>query len=221
MNVWVVIPAYNEAGSLEGIIQELKKRNLFVLVIDDGSGDTTFKVAQKAADRVIQNTHNLGKGRSLKEAIAQLLQKSDFDYIITMDGDGQHSPFDVDNFLKEATRGQYFVVGNRMQNPVGMPRLRVFTNQLMSWFISKMIGQKIPDTQCGFRLIKRDVLENIKITTSKFEIESEILLQAAKRGFAITSIPIQSIYFQGVHSNINPFIDTLRFIRFIFQLKSG
>src|SRR4030042_429276 len=137
-----------------------------------------------------------------------------------MDGDGQHCVHDLEKFLEKARRGAAFVVGNRMHEPRGMPLVRIYTNVLMSWLISKIVHQKIPDTQCGFRLIKREVLENVSIKTKKFEIESEILIKAARRGYAIESIPVQSIYSKSQRSKINPFIDTLRFIKFIFRLEN-
>jgi glycosyltransferase involved in cell wall biosynthesis len=221
MKVWVVIPAYNEANSLVRIIEELKKRDVSIMVIDDGSKDRTFNISRKNADIVIRNQKNFGKGRALKEGITYLLEHSQFDYIITMDADGQHSPTDLDKFLEEAEKGKYFVIGNRMETPLGMPKVRIITNKFMSWFISKIIGQKIPDTQCGFRLVKREVLEKIIIQTNKFEIESEILIKAAKSNFPIESIPIRSIYFKHKRSRINPFIDTLRFLKFIFHLGNG
>lgn len=220
MKVWIVIPAYNEGLSLEVILDELRQRGLSTLVIDDGSTDNTSKIAREKADLVIRNEKNLGKGMSLNKGISYLFENRNFDYLITMDGDGQHSPSDLEKFLKEAEKGAYFVVGNRMDNPLGMPGIRVITNKFMSWFVSKIAGQKIPDTQCGFRLIKREVLEKIIIKTNKFEIESEIIIKAARMGFTIKSIPIKSIYFKNQQSKIHPFVDTLRFIRFMSKLKN-
>jgi glycosyltransferase involved in cell wall biosynthesis len=219
MKIWIIIPAYNEAKSLDSLLKELKEKDLPIVVIDDGSKDNTFEIAKEKADVVIRNKRNLGKGVSLKEAISYLLKKENFDYIITMDADGQHAPSDLDKFLKEAENGEYFVIGNRMNNPENMPKIRVFTNRLMSFLISQIVGQKIPDTQCGYRLIKREVLEKIKIKTNKFEIDSEILIRAAKEGFLIKSIPIRSIYSKTRKSKISPFMDTIRFIKFITSLK--
>lgn len=231
MKIWVVIPAYNEGSnakgkavsqeSLSALLNELKKKNLLTLVIDDGSSDNTFDIVRASADKVIKNSENLGKGMALKKAIDYLLANDDFDYIITMDADGQHSPSDIDSFLNEAKSGASFVVGDRMGNPDGMPKIRVLTNKVMSAFISKIARQTIPDTQCGFRLIKRQVLKEITIKTNKFEIESEILIKASRGGFLIKSIPIKSIYFKNQRSKISPFIDTVRFIRFIWGLNKG
>lgn len=219
MKIWMVIPAYNEARSLERILRRLKEKNLNIIVVDDGSKDSTYAVAKIKADIVLRNEKNLGKGMALRRAITFLLENEKFDYIITMDGDGQHSVSDVDKFISEADKGENLVVGNRMDNPIGMPKTRILTNKLMSWLLSKMVSQTIADTQCGFRLINREVLEKIKFRTNKFEVESEILVKAAKEDFTIKSIPIQSIYFRRIKSKIHPFLDTFRFIRFLCTLN--
>lgn len=219
--IWVVIPAYNEGINLEILLDELKKKGLSVFVVDDGSRDNTYSLAKEKADLVIRNQRNRGKGMSLSKGISYLFAHEKFDYIIIMDADGQHSPSDLGKFLKEAKKGEDFVVGNRMENHLGMPFIRVATNRFMSWLISLIARQKIPDTQCGFRLIKREVLENISINTKKFEIESEILIKAARSGFRIKSIPIKSIYSKSLRSKIQPLIDTVRFIKFIFKMENG
>lgn len=220
MNIWVVVPAYNEEENLAELLQKIKAKGLSVLAIDDGSIDNTYIVAKKWADVVLHNIKNLGKGISLRRAISYLFEEDNFDYIITMDGDGQHDVADLDKFLAYAQKGKHFVVGNRMHNPIGMPYTRIITNRFMSWLISRLVRQYIPDTQCGFRMMSRDLLQKIVINTKKFEIESEILIKAARSGFPITSIPIKSIYFKNVRSKIRPFADTLRFIKFISCLNN-
>ncbi len=219
MKIWVIIPAYNEGRAFAETLKTLKDKEISVLAIDDGSIDETYAVAKKWADVVIRSKKNLGKGVSLRKGISYLLANEDFDYLITMDADGQHSPDDIDQFLREAKGGNSFVVGNRMNNPSGMPYIRIITNRFMSWLISKITGQDIPDTQCGFRMIKREVLEKIAIKTKKFEIESEILIKAANLGFDIKSMPVRSIYFANPQSKIRPLRDTLRFIKFISRVK--
>jgi len=219
MNVWVVIPAYNEEKNLKSLLLELTNKGLSVLVIDDGSKDNTFDIAQSCATVAIRNNKNLGKGGSLNKGISFLLANKKFDCIITMDADNQHSVSDIDGFLEVAIGGEALVVGNRMGNPQGMPKIRVCTNKFMSWLMSKIIGQYVPDTQCGFRLIKREILEKVTIETSKYEVESEILFKASKLGYNIKSIPIKSIYFKQNVSKINPLFDTIRFFRFILKIK--
>jgi glycosyltransferase involved in cell wall biosynthesis len=220
MWIWVIIPAYNEEGYLGQFLSEIKKKNLSLLVVDDGSIDNTYQVAKKYADVVIKNQTNFGKGLSLKSGIEYLIKNKYFDYLITMDADGQHSPGDLDNFIEEAKQGSLFVIGNRMGNPSNMPKTRIITNCFMSWLISKIAKQDISDSQCGYRLIKREVIEGLTIKTKKFEIESEMLINASKLGYPIKSIPIKSIYHKNVSSKIKPIADTFRFIKFILRLKN-
>lgn len=221
MNIWIVIPAYNEEKNLGKLLDELKGKLLPVLVVDDGSTDNTVEVAKKNGVLLIRNPLNLGKGAALKTAIDFLLEQDNFDYIITMDADGQHSPVNIEDFLAQAGKGEDFVIGNRMGNPIGMSKTRLLTNKFMSWLISKIARQNITDTQCGFRLIKRDVLEKIEIKSDKFQAESEMIIKVSRNGIRIKSIPIKSIYFPGRRSKINPIMDTIRFVRFIWKARKN
>ena len=212
----VIIPAYNEEMRIGHIVGEVRAKGLDCLVIDDGSVDETKEEAGKAGADVISHTKNLGKGASLREGFKEVL-KRDYDFVIMMDGDGQHHPDELEHFVREAEKGDAGVIlGNRMGDPKGMPLKRKVTNWVMSSLVSFIAGQRMPDTQCGYRLIKTDVLKSIPLTTDKYEIESEILIGASKAGFKIKSIPIKSIY-GGQKSQIRPFRDSLRFISFIIR----
>jgi hypothetical protein len=178
--------------------------------------DRTAWLAQENGAVVIKNQVNQGKGASLIKGFDYVL-KNNFDAVITLDGDGQHLPDEIPHFISIAqSSDKGIIIGNRMSVRRNMPVVRVLTNKIMSWFISGLCKQKIPDTQCGFRLIKKEVLERLRLTTSKFEIESEILIKASRLGFKIESLPIKSVYI-GEKSHINPFIDTIKFIKFIFK----
>lgn len=214
MRVCVIIPSYNESKEIAGLVSRITQQGLEVIIIDDGSMDDTANIAASCGAKVLRNIANCGKGASLikgyKYAIAQ-----GFDAVISMDGDGQHSSDDIGAFIKKAQNSKASVfVGNRMALTRGMPFLRIVTNRLMSFFISLITKQFIPDTQCGFRLIKKEVLEKLDFSTSKYETESEILIKTARLGFKIESVPIKTIY-SGQKSQINPVIDTFRFFRFI------
>lgn len=218
MKACVIIPAYNESGHIAKLIHDIKAHHLEVLVIDDGSSDNTFNIAKDCQVKVMLNLNNQGKGASLIKGFKFALENN-FDAVITMDADGQHLAQDLPIFIKAAEDfDTHIVIGNRMLNAEGMPFLRIMTNQFMSWLISAISKQEIPDTQCGFRLIKCEVLRKIELKTSKFETESEILIKASRMGFKIKSIPIKSVYGKE-KSQINPFIDTLRFIKLIFRSK--
>lgn len=214
MKICVLIPTYNESKAIGGIIKRIKGQGLETVIVDDGSFDHTADIARQAGAVVLENKINQGKGASLIQGFSYVLN-SGFDAVITMDGDGQHLPEDIPFFLRLATYSQVgILVGNRMSKTKDMPVIRSVTNKFMSWLISSVIKQRIPDTQCGFRLIKREVLEKIKLKTTKYEIESELLIKAARLGFKIESVPIKTVY-AGEKSQINPVMDTVRFIKFI------
>lgn len=215
MKTCVIIPTHNESNTIAGLISQIRNLNFDLVVIDDGSTDSTAVIAEKSGAAVIRNTINQGKGAALIRGFEYCL-KNNFDAAITLDGDGQHLPEDIPNFVSLADKKEEIgiIIGNRMFNRRNMPFIRVITNKFMSWLLSKIIGQKIYDSQCGFRLIKRKVLEKVSLKTHKFEIESEIIIEAGRNGVKIESIPIQTVY-RKERSHINPFVDTFRFFRFI------
>ena len=216
MKICVIIPAYNEALSIGKIIAEIRKQNLNVLVVDDGSTDNTSKVVSSGGAVLLVNNTNHGKGSCLIKGFGYALENG-FDAVITMDGDGQHLARDIPSFLKAAENSNNSIfVGNRMLSTKNMPAERIITNKFMSCLISIITKQRLPDTQCGFRLIKRELLQKMKLTTRNYEIESEIILRASSLGAKIESVPISTVY-EGNKSMINPFMDAFRFIRFILE----
>ncbi|MFC1658349.1 glycosyltransferase family 2 protein [Candidatus Omnitrophota bacterium] len=216
MRVCIIIPAYNESAAIGGIIEQIRRQGLEVVVVDDGSCDNTALISENSGAIVLRNAINQGKGFSLIRGLIHAIDEN-YDAVITMDGDGQHSPEDICRFIQEAeSSGAGIIIGNRMRSTTQMPLIRILTNKFMSLFISKLIKQNVSDTQCGFRLIKIDLLKKIRFTTQRFETESEILFQASKLGYRIKSIPIKTIYSKE-KSQINPFLDTVRFCSFIWR----
>ncbi|MCM8797352.1 MAG: glycosyltransferase family 2 protein [Candidatus Omnitrophica bacterium] len=218
MKVCVVIPTFNESKTIGRLIDDIKalNLNLDILVVDDGSRDDTSDIAIVHGAKVLKNAKNEGKGASLIKGFTYVLQNN-FDAAIAMDGDGQHLAQDLPLFVRraESSDSQIFV-GNRMKAVKNMPLVRILTNRFMSWLISAITKQKISDTQCGFRLIKREALEKIKLSSTKYEIESEILIKCSRLGFKIESVPIKTVYGLEI-SRINPLRDTFRFIAFILK----
>jgi len=216
MKTCVVIPAYNESEGVAPVIDQIRQQGIEVVLIDDGSTDSTSRIASERGAVVLRNAANEGKGASLVKGFSYALEKN-FDAVITMDGDGQHDPGDIPYLMRLAQYSKCgIVIGNRMHKTNGMPVVRFLTNRIMSWFLSGLAKQHIPDTQCGFRLIKIEVLRRLHLTTSNFETESEILLKSSRLGFKIDSAPIKSLY-RSEKSQINPLIDTVRFIRYIVK----
>lgn len=211
MKICILIPVLNESRTIGFLVEQLRQRGLDCLVIDDGSTDRSGMIAKEKGAVVISHQEKQGKGASLKEGFEYIL-KNNFDAVIAMDGDGQHAVEDLDPFLRAAEENPRRVItGNRMSNAKNMPRVRYLTNRFMSSLISFVCKQKVPDTQCGYRYIHRDILNILKLRSNDFEIESEILIQASRKDFQIHSVPIKTIY-QDETSQIHPFKDTVRFI---------
>jgi len=210
----VVIPCLNEAATIENLVREVRRVLPTVIVVDDGSTDATSALATSAGATVVRHARALGKGAALKRG-ADRVQQLGFAWSLMMDGDGQHSPAEIPKFLDCAKwTGAQLVVGNRMENPVDMPRLRRVVNCWMSRRLSRLAGHPLPDTQCGFRLVKLDAWQQLAPKTLHFEIESEVLLGFLAAGRKVEFVPIRAIY-KAEQSKIHPLHDTWRWFRWL------
>lgn len=212
-----LIPALNAEKTIQKLIHEIKKFGLSVVVINDGSDDRTASIASKEGAFVISHLTNQGKGCSLRAGFNHILGGA-YDGVITIDSDGQHDPQDVLKLIEVAEKQHAaIVVGNRMGSSGAMPFLRRWTNTVMSLIISKISSQSIPDSQCGLRLIRKEVLASINLNAKRYEIESEILLEASRHKWKTVSVPIKTIYLADHQSHIKPIRDTFRFLKVIFS----
>jgi len=215
-NPVVVIPAYNAAKTIRPLIRHVKQLALDPVVVNDGSTDDTVQVATEAGALVISHLQNQGKGAALRTGFAFALQAG-YDAVVTMDSDGQHDPQEIPYLLDVASLPQAaVVVGHRLVDGWCMPCLRRWTNRLMSLIVSRLARQRIPDSQCGFRVIRRQVLSAIQLSTSRFDLETELLLAATRRGWRVISVPIRTIYPHHT-SSIHPVWDGLRFVHVVLR----
>lgn len=211
-----IIPAYREQRMIRDVVRHVQKYIRPVIVVDDGSPDRTSEEAADAGAIVIRHKHNMGKGAALNTGFDYARQEN-FNYLITLDADGQHDPADIPRFIEAYERtGIPVLIGNRMGTLSNMPFVRKWTNRSMSWFLSRAMNQYVPDTQCGFRLYRCDVLPFIETQATRFAAESEILLHIAARGIRMDSVPITVIYNEE-KSKINPIRDTYRFFMMLFR----
>ena len=216
MRTLVVIPGRDIAATVAPLVGKIRAQDpaLDVLVVDDGSTDGTAEAARRAGAEVVAHDGNRGKGAALRTGIAHAAARG-YDAIVTMDGDLQHDPSAIPQFVAALARGDGdIVVGTRMRAVGSMPPIRVWTNRTTSRVVSRLAGQDIPDSQSGFRIMRTSAVSGIRLVTSRYDTESEILIRAARRGARIASIPIEAIY-EGARSHINPAIDTLRFLRLV------
>lgn len=210
-----LIPAYNEAARV-GEVVGLARRHLDeVVVVDDGSTDETAAVAEEAGAKVLRHPENRGKGAAIATAL-DYFGRSAAEMAVLLDADGQHDASEIDKFVDAAEKERAdIVVGTRMDDVRRMPWVRLWTNRFTSCVTSKLAGQRIPDSQCGFRLLRRTVLKDLKPSTARFETETEMLIQASRAGHKIVSVPIRTIYEPGRTSRIHPWRDSIRFFKLV------
>jgi glycosyltransferase involved in cell wall biosynthesis len=216
MKLCVVIPIYNECETIGMVVDSVRLKGIDVVVINDGSTDASGEVAQEHGATVIHNPVKSGKGSSLRRGFQYILEKG-YDGVIAMDGDGQHDADDIEKFFRLAETYPCSIVnGSRMADVKGMPFIRLVTNKFMSWMISRVCRQRIPDTQCGYRYISAEILRAISLKAAEYEIETEVLIKASRAGFSIYSVPVRTIY-SNEKSNIHPVKDTFRFFRYFLN----
>jgi glycosyltransferase involved in cell wall biosynthesis len=207
-----VVPCLNEAVAIGALVEGIHKHVATVLVVDDGSTDATASMAQAAGAEVLRHDTTRGKGAALRTGWSCALERG-FKRALTMDGDGQHLPDDIPAFFENAQRtSAALIVGNRMAEATAMPWARRWVNRWMSRRLSAAAGLPLPDSQCGFRLMKLSAWAQLGITTTHFEIESELLLAFVRAGLGVQFVPVRAIY-KDEQSKIHPVRDAVRWVR--------
>jgi glycosyltransferase involved in cell wall biosynthesis len=220
-NVAAVIPAYHEQVHVGKVAERARVQLDHVLVVDDGSTDRTAERAREGGADVIVHPQNRGKGEAIKTGLRHWLALPEIEFVVLLDADGQHSPEEIDRFLQAASGSDAgLFVGTRMNDLRSMPFVRRKVNRYMSRRISRVCRQDVPDTQCGYRMVYRDLAPHLLAGTSRFDYETEMLFIASRQGFRIASVPISTIYSDEV-SSIHPVRDTIRFFRLIRRYEKG
>lgn len=207
-----VVPCFNEAKHVGAVIPGVQKHLPTIIVVDDGSTDNTAETAKMAGAEVVCRRTNCGKGSALRVGW-QRARELGFTWALMLDGDGQHAPDDIPKFFACAGKsGAALVIGNRMENCRPMPWLRRQVNRWLSGQLSQLTGERLPDSQCGFRLARLETLCRLPLSVNRFEIESEMLVAFLAAGQKVGFVPIQTIYKTGA-SKIHPLADTCRWLR--------
>ncbi len=216
-----VIPAYQDEKHIGDIVRRTCERLDHVLVIDDGSSDQTAQRAREGGAEVIIHDQNRGKGEAIKTGLGYWLNR-EVTWVSLLDSDGQHLPEEIDRFIAAAasTTRPTFFVGTRMNNLAGMPFIRRVVNRYMSRGISRLCGQKIPDTQCGFRMLDRQLIPELLGGGDRFDYETEVLIIASCKGYRIESVPITTVYTDQV-SKIRPVRDAVRFLKLMRRYRKN
>jgi Glycosyltransferases involved in cell wall biogenesis len=215
MKTAALIPAYKEEKHIAMVVAETGRYVPHVLVVDDGSLDRTGELAASAGAEVLANGRNQGKGASMITGLDHLFAHG-FDAVVCLDADGQHVPAEIPRFI-EAGENADLVVGNRMADVKTMPFARLWTNRVTSWILSGLAGVNVPDTQCGYRLVRREAWEQITIAARNYDFEGEMIVAMGRNGFRVVSVPVSTVYGDEI-SSIHPVRDTLRFFAMVWRL---
>jgi glycosyltransferase involved in cell wall biosynthesis len=215
-NTAVVVPIYNSAEYLEELFERIfkffPKENIFA--INDASEDSSIEICDKSNINLINISVNKGKGNALQVGFEAAVKKN-FKFAFSIDSDLQHKPEDFPDFLKKQNDHKFdLVIGKRNFSRSKMPLPRICSNRLTSYIVSLKTGQKIADSQCGFRLYNLDIIKDFKFRTKRYQFETEIIIKVAKADGRIGFIPIDTIY-DGQRSYISHFRDIKNFIEIV------
>jgi glycosyltransferase involved in cell wall biosynthesis len=207
----VVIPAYNEADKIGNVLERIPDFVDEVIVVDDGSKDNTSEVAESFGVKVIRLDENQGKGKAMSVGI----KEASGDIIVFIDADGQHKPEEIIKLVEPIIRGEAdFVIGSRLIKTQGRrPFIRKVSNFLSTFLIRLKLGISVRDTQSGFRAIKREFLPEIE--SKRYEVETEVLIKAVKKGARVKEVPVERIY--GIETGHFKFEDVVRFLKVLIK----
>ena len=205
----VLVPAFDAEPWVAEVVRGCLLETPEVLVVDDGSRDTTARRAAEAGADVVSLARNRGKGAALREGFRLLLERG-VDRVVTVDADGQHLPSEIPRLIDAAGQAD-LVLGTREHLFAEMGRLRRISNRLSSRAISLAAGEPIADVQTGFRLYGRRLLERDLLRESRFEAESAVVVRACRSGFRVASVPVRLGFADGrATSHYRPLLDSLR-----------
>ena len=215
--VSIVIPAFNEAESLEAVIKKITMLDLpgcEIIVVDDGSTDGSSDVALKAGANVIRHPYNIGNGAAVKSGIRVARGRT----IVLMDGDGQHQPQDIPKLLAE-TRDYHMVVGARAKGSK-LRFHRYAANMIYNWLASYVTQFNVRDLTSGFRALPRaEALRFIDLLPNTFSYPTTLTLAFLRSGLTVKYVPIQSLYRSG-QSKISLVSDGFRFLLIITKIAT-
>lgn len=213
--VWIAIPAYNEARTIRSLAEAALSLCPRVIVVDDGSTDGTSSKLDGLRITLLRHERNEGKAASIRTAFQHALA-FDARCVITLDGDGQHDPFDAPSLLEAWRRhSDRIVIGSRLHDRTQFPLARYRANRFACFWISWASGHPIADSQSGFRIYPQEVMRVAldRVRSSRFTFESEILIDAASEGFRTLAVAIPGHYPENARlSHFRPVVDITKIV---------
>ncbi len=209
-----VIPCYDPGSALVGVVNGARAQVEALLVVDDGSNGATADMLRATGVRCLRFSENRGKGHAIVAGLTHWLRDPAWTGVVLLDADGQHDPADIAGLRRAWASGLGdVIIGARAGDWTRVSAPRRWANRVSSRLLSRLCGQAIPDSQSGFRLLARAVVERIvpRLSGGRYETESELLLLAARDGFRIASVPIRLIAAPAAAgSHFRPLRDSIR-----------
>ena len=209
--VCVIIPTYNNHNTLKRVVDSVLNYTSNIIIVNDGSTDTTPQILSTYPNLIqIHHPKNIGKGMALRNGFKKALELN-YNYAITIDSDGQHFASDIPSFMKSLDIfPETLLIGSRNMGQEGVPKKSSFGNKFSNFWFWFETGNRLEDTQSGFRLYP---LRRIPVHyfTNKFEFEIEVIVRSAWKGIPVKNIPIQVLYDMSERvSHFRPFKDFTR-----------
>ncbi len=203
--VCVIIPTYNNAGTLAGVISDVAAYTQHIIVVNDGSTDNSSHIIHSFPFvQPIEYEKNAGKGIALRKAFRYALEKG-YRYAITIDSDGQHFAKDLPVFIdKLQEEKNAIIIGARNMNQASVPGGSSFGNRFSNFWFRVETGIRSPDTQSGYRLYPLAPISRMRFFTRKYEFEIEVLVRAAWKGVKVLSVPV-TVYYAPKEERISHF----------------
>ena len=213
-DVCVVIPTYNNGGTLHDVVERVLRHCDNVIVVNDGCTDQSAGILASFGDRikVVDYGKNQGKGYALKQGFKKA-KALGFDYALTIDSDGQHYPEDIPLFLEAMEQHPgAMIVGSRNLNQENMPGGNTFANKFSNFWFRIQTGVELPDTQTGYRVYPLNKMPSLALLTSRYEAELELLVFSAWLGIDLVPIKINVFYPKAEErvTHFRPFWDFFR-----------
>ncbi len=192
--VLVVIPTYNNETTIAKVISDVKEITDSILVVNDGSTDSTTAIINEVGVKHISYVKNKGKGYAIRQSF-KYAKENGYRYVLTIDSDGQHYTSDIPSFINEIEhRPNTLIIGARNLTAENMPSKNTFANRFSNFWYRAETGYKLDDTQSGFRLYPIDKIGNKHFISNRYEFEVEVIVRTAWSGVEVCNIPIKVYY---------------------------
>ena len=217
-DAWLVIPLYNEATVVREVISQARETFPYIVVVDDGSKDDSARQAAAAGAIVVRHPVNLGQGAALQTGFSYILEKTNANYVVTFDADGQHSTTDAAAMVAAAREEELAVIlGSRfLQGPSPVGRLKRLVLRTAAAVSSRTSGMHLTDAHNGLRVIRRDVLVQLNLKQNRMAHASEIIRQIGATGMPWREFPVHIVYTdysrskgQSLWNSVNILVDLL------------